>query len=200
MAFFPRTNLAPPVPGSAIPYLRSLPRTRAAARARPSGDRDRWAASARPSGRDDAGAWSGGGPHEPTVIRSRRGCRLSSLITAACLELARDLRRCDFFEAAIFARPFAADRTLYVMSTLALSHFGTPGCGQYGYRAATASAPRRPNGAGGEKRSRLPAQVVSTTHALFARQVQRKEQCRPVTLNVGLRSTKAPPEASVQRR
>jgi hypothetical protein len=30
--------------------------------------------------------------------------RLSSLITAACLELARDLPCCDFFEAAIFAR------------------------------------------------------------------------------------------------
>ena len=165
MAFFPRTNFAPPVLGSAIPYLRSLPRTRAAGKS---------AAVGRP------------------------GSMGSN--TAACLELARDLRRCDFFEAAIFARPFAADRTLYVMSTLALSHFGTPGCGQYGYRAATASAPRRPNGAGGEKRSRLPAQVVSTTHALFARQVQRKEQCRPVTLNVGLRSTKAPPEASVQRR
>ena len=32
----------------------------------------------------------------------------------------------------------------------------------------------------------------------FAGQVQRKEQCRPVILNVGLPSTKAPPGASVQ--
>ena len=57
-------------------------------------------------------------------------------------------------------------------------------------RGRTALAGRSPN--------RLVLRSVPTTHALFARQVQREEQCRPVILNVGLPSTKAPPGASVQ--
>jgi hypothetical protein len=49
--------------------------------------------------------------------------RLSSLITAACLELARDLPLCDFFEAAILARPLLPIEsfTLHLRLLLAIS-------------------------------------------------------------------------------
>src|SRR6516165_10407979 len=51
-----------------------------------------------------------------------------------------------------FDPAFAADRTLYLARTLTLGHFGIPLFDdQHGHRAGTTTAPRRPNGAGGEK-------------------------------------------------
>jgi hypothetical protein len=76
--------------------------------------------------------------------------RLSSLITAACLELAPDLPLCDFFEAAILARP-----------SLPIESFTCTYAYSWPFRDSLVVAsmdivlpppqPRGPNGAGGEK-------------------------------------------------
>src|SRR5438094_7383994 len=84
---------------------------------------------------------------------------------------------------AAFARTLDEDGTLRVRAPLRLDMQNSsqerrrqkiaPGSAQH--RAATTQTPRRPIGAGGgEELSRSGSVPVITTHALFARKVQRK--------------------------
>jgi hypothetical protein len=87
----------------------------------------------------------------------------------------------DFCELTFLIGSAPAAKVFAAESAYSWPFRGSCGCDQHEHRAVTTSAPRGRTALAG----RSPNRSVPTTHALFARQVQRKEQCWPIILNVG---------------